>query len=82
MLARERPENDDLVDPVLKLGPKCLADRAEHLLVGVRVLTRRETETRRLVTGGAEVGGQDDEAVPEVRRLACRVGEPALVEHL
>ena len=39
-------------------------------------------EARAAMAGGAEIGGQDDQAVAEIGDLAERVGQPAVVEHL
>ena len=79
----QRVEHDDLIEPIDQLG----AERGEHgiaiaaLFALVLALARRDPE-RALRAPGAEVRGQHDDRVVEVRRAAAAVGQTCLAEHL
>src|SRR6266568_1956489 len=86
VLARERLEDDPLVEPVPELRRDRAARRVEHALAPRRrPLLRAEPHragrrARRL--GRAEVRGEDHDRVREVHLPAAAVGEPTLLEHL
>src|SRR6202011_5945222 len=65
-LARQWSEYDHLVEAVLKLRPERLANRPQHLTAGKGAPRRREAEARVVMAGGAEIGGQNDHAMPKV----------------
>src|SRR5256886_6571276 len=75
--ARERVEDDDVVDPVQELGTEVLAERVEHPLA------------HRLVGAGVagdylapDVRRHDHDRVLEVDGAALAVGQPPVVEDL
>src|SRR5215216_1109697 len=87
VLALELVEDDDLVDPVEKLGPKDLPelarDPALHLLVGEALAVRAEAQRLGLVDGlGPDVGGHDQDHVLEVHGATLRVGELPVLQDL
>ena len=77
----ERPEDDDLVDPVQELGaevlaqllPDALGGALERIGPGLGGLDERRR---------ADVAGHDHDRVLEVDRPALRVGQAAVVEQL
>src|SRR5262249_56666027 len=76
LLAPERLEDDDLVDPVEELRPERLPERLQHKLtqpLGLLVLPKQVT---------AEVRGHDHDRVPEIHRATLPIREPSVVEKL
>ena len=77
----QRPEGDDLVDPVEEL-------RQERRLAAASIRSSSAAGSEavkpmpRLRAPGAEVGGHDDHRVGEVDRPALAVGEPPVVHQL
>src|SRR5215468_1900800 len=87
VLARERVEHDDVVDPVDELRPEgalhLVHDLFLHPLVGGLLPFREEAGGRALADEArAEVGGHDEDGVLEIHHVAHGVGEAAVVQHL
>ncbi len=70
-------ENDDLVDPVEKLGLEVIPHAGEHLLLHrLLILCGRQQPL------GSEVRGHDHYGVLEVNRPSPAVGQTPIVEDL
>jgi hypothetical protein len=54
----------------------------KHLIFSKRGGSGSEADLRAAMAGCAEIGGQDDEAMPEIRDPAARVRQPAIIENL
>src|SRR4051812_15303628 len=74
----EWPEDDDVIDPVEKLGTEVLAERARDLGFDDRAVFTRVLED----VGAADVRRHDDDGVPEIDGAALRIGESPIVENL
>ena len=79
ILARQRMEHDDIVDPVDELRPEVLAEDFEHLGFHLRVI-RLAAEF--LDTLRTQVGGHHDHGVAKIDGASLAIGQPAIVEHL
>src|SRR5207302_6501522 len=77
LLARERLEDDDLVDTVEKLRTEIVAHRLEDRLLLVLL-----GQARVLQDVAGEVGRHDDHGVAEVDGAALAVGETPVLEEL
>ena len=82
VFARQRVEEDDLVDPVQELGLEVGAQRVHDL--PPRALGERPAFGRRLLGDelAAEVRRHDDDGVLEIDGPPLAVGQPAVVEQL
>ena len=80
--ARQRVEDDHVIDPVQELGTEVLAQRLEHVAAhrlvrfGIRTAAMSGHEL------APQVGGHDDDGVLEVDRAALAIGQPTVVEDL
>src|SRR5512132_1899090 len=74
VLARERLEHDDLIDPIDELRPEVPADILED-----RVTTFVRSERRVLEDGRSEVRGHDHDRVAEIDRPSVPVRQPPIV---
>src|SRR5689334_4650051 len=78
IVARERPEDDRVVHAIQELGPEGLPQQLEHL--GLHLLPVLRAHLQDVLR--ADVGGHDQDRVPEVHRASLGVGQPALVQDL
>ncbi len=87
VLAAERAEHHDVVDPVQEFGLHLAAQHLEDLLLKLLMLALREVPALHLAHPlrdhvGAHVRGHDDDRVREVDRAPLVVGQAPVVEHL
>ena len=90
VLARERVEDDQLVDAVQELGPEVALDLVHELVLHLarsvasssRGLARSRARAWFLISVGADVRRHDQDRVAEVDVAAERVGQPALLHDL
>src|SRR5471032_2763160 len=82
VLAAERVEEDDLVDPVQELGPEVLTQRLVHL--APRAFINSTAFAHRLFGDevAAQIGRHDDDRVLEVDRPALAIRQPPIVQQL
>ena len=81
MLLRKRRVEDDLVQPVQKLGPELPLEQAVDLLA--RFLGELAVRADALEDdAAAQVRGEDDDGVLKVHRPALRIGDAAVVQYL
>src|SRR5262249_21858781 len=79
---RQRPEDNDLIEPIYELRAKSLPHDPQHLVFGKDCGAGSETDLRAAMAGRAEIGGEDDEAVPEICDPTAGIRQPAIVENL
>src|SRR5262249_7376587 len=79
---RQRPEDNDLIEPIYELRAKSLPHDPQHLVFGKDCGAGSETDLRTAMAGRAEIGGEDDEAVPEICDPTAGIRQPAIVENL
>src|SRR5262249_39795432 len=84
IVLRERPEDDDVVDPVQELGAQVVLELlAKHVAQRFAPLLRLEELAFGLEYAlRADVARHDDDGVREIGGSAAPVREPAIVEHL
>ena len=81
VLARQRPEEHDLVQPVQEFGPERGLEQPIQRLLRLRAdgAVGGHAVQEQIA---AQVTGQDDDGILEVHRPALAVGDAAVVQHL
>ena len=78
LVPSQRVEGDDLVHPVQELGPEsCPESLINHLPALLRIPGAHFMEPL-----GADIGGHDQDRVPEIDGTALPVGQAPIVQHL